>query len=155
MKEEMDEIIEDANSKLIREVELNGEHPARILAKCGDGAHVYYSCSHLPKEVLDVLKYLPGNYGYNKEELLHHAKKLVGVIEKLPDEPLNQLQPLYKKSKWEEVDTKKMVNHWRDSRNELNVFEGTQPVGDLPYREEDRDGMRVLILEDSGYVVEK
>lgn len=33
-----------------------------------------------------------------------------------------------------------LVNHWRDSRNELNVFEGTQPVGDLPYQEEDRDG---------------
>jgi hypothetical protein len=152
---DLENIIEDATSKLIREVELEGNHPARIILKCGDGMHVYYSRSHLPKEVISVLNYLPGNRGYTKEDLLHRVRKLVDVIEQLPDESINQLQPPYKRSKVDEKNTESMVSVWRNSKNELNVFEGTQPVGDLPYREEDLDGTRVLILEDSGYVVEK
>lgn len=155
MKEEMDEIIEDANSKLVREVEIEGDHPAKILAKCGDGTHLYYSFNHLPYELRRVIQNLPGTLGYTKVELESHMEDLIDMVKRLPDEPPNQLEPLYRKFKEEELNTKKMVRDWRNFKNELNVFEGTQPVGDLPYREEDRDGTKVLILEDSGYVVEK
>lgn len=137
-KNEIKNILNDVNDKLIRKLKLSGVHPARILAKCEDGSHIYISCSHLPSEILNVLRNLPGNVGYSKENLLYHTKKLIEVIERLPDESPNKLQPLYRKS--DPKETERMVNDWRSSLNSLNVFEGTQPVGELPYHEEEHKG---------------